>query len=269
MRPRKKQKQMGGFSIPSLIFAVLMTIVSVALAWKIIDYLRDEHKSQSYWDALPEFVVVERESAPLAVSAEPHAAAESPVPEPAPVIPEAIDFDRLREISPDVIAWLLSPGTQINYAIAQAEDNDYYLHRLLDGAAANGGTPFADYRCSADFSDYNTVIYGHNMKSRAMFAGLIDYFDPGFYAEHPVMYLYVPGKRYTLEMVAGYETDVYDTVFSVPATKEARDEIAARAAKRSSFDAGVVAGGEDRLVTPSTCSYDYDNARYVLIGRIT
>ena len=159
MRPRKKQKQkqIGGFSIPSLIFAVLMTIVSVALAWKIIDYLCDEHKSQSYWDALPDFVVVENVTAPLTVSAEPHAAAESLPAESPPVIPEAIDFDRLREINPDVIAWLLSPGTQINYAVVQAEDNDYYLHRLLDGTAANGGTPFADYRCSADFSDYNTV----------------------------------------------------------------------------------------------------------------
>ena len=107
------------------------------------------------------------------------------------------------------------------------------------------------------------------MNSGAMFAGLMNYFDPAFYDEHPVMYLYVPGKRYTLELVAGYETDVYDTVFSVPATKEARDEIATRAAKRSSFDAGIVVSGEDRLVTLSTCSYDYDNARYVLIGRIT
>ena len=266
MRSGKKQNRMG-VPVPSLIFAVLMTIVSAALAYNIIAYLRDEHKSGSYWDELQDSVAVVTlaesvNTPPPAVRTETPAA---PTPTP---IPELIDFDRLHAINDNVVAWLLSPGTQINYAVAQSGDNDFYLHRLIDGSASNGGTPFADYRCSSDFSDWNTVIYGHNMKSGSMFAGLTNYFDPAFYEEHPVMYLYVPGKRYTLELVAGYETDVYDSVYSLPVTKEDRDQIAAYAAKRSAFDAGIVVGGEDRLVTLSTCTYDYDDARFVLIGRI-
>lgn len=184
------------------------------------------------------------------------------------MIPVAIDFDKLHAVSADAVAWIFAPDTKINYVIAQSDDNAYYLRRLLDGTSASGGSLFMDYRCAADFSDWNTMIYGHQMSNGTMFGELANYRDPGYYEGHPVMYLYVPGQRYKLELIAGYTTDIYDIVYSVPATKAAWVEILYRAIRDSSFDSGITVSGEDRLVTLSTCTYEFDNARYVVIGRL-
>ena len=253
----------------------LFSVAALVFAWKIADYLVDERKSLDYWGKLQNSVVItdagerdedrEAESSPVMDKQEPagedaqNAEAE---------VPAAIDFDKLRAISGNVVAWLFAPGTKINYVIAQSGDNSYYLRRLLDGTAAEGGTLFMDYRCGAGFSGWNTVIYGHQMNNGTMFGSLSNYRDPAYYAEHPVMYLYVPGKRYTLELIAGYTTDIYDIAYDLPASKETRDELLARAVERSSFRSGVSVDEEDKLVTLSTCSYAYDNARYVVIGRL-
>ena len=281
MRPYKEEKH--NISRLSVVAIVLLSIVTLILACKVLDELSDARKSRDYWDELQGSVTVmaERKGEALpeptpGVKAVPREEAIAEVPPeeeaepvtPEIVIPDAVDFDRLHAVSEDAVAWLFAPGTLINYPVAQAEDNDYYLHRLLDGTEAGGGTLFADYRCSADFSDYNTVIYGHHMKNGSMFASLLGYRDSAYYAAHPVMYLYLPGTRCTLELIAGYTTDAYDIAYSVPATKEMRDEIISQALGKSSFISGVTAGGEDRIVTLSTCSYDYDDARYVVIGRI-
>lgn len=256
-----------------LLLTALFGAATLALAWKIVDYLSNEYKSRDYWDKLQSSVTIMEERKPEVESrsildAEAPLGEEPEAEEPEIQIPETIDFDSLHAISGDAVAWLFSPGTKINYPVAQAEDNVYYLHRRLDGTTASGGTLFADYRCAAGFSDWNTVIYGHHMKSGAMFGRLSDYRDPAYYAEHPAMYLYVPEKRYKLELIAAYTTDVYDEIFSVPASKERRDEILARARRKSSFVSDAAVGEEDKLVTLSTCSYAYGNARYVVIGRI-
>ena len=242
------------------IAAVLLGIAVLVLLWKIAGYLIDERKSIVFWEDLQDTVIASDEEE-QDVETEDDGTEEIE-------IPEFIDFDRLHEISKDAVAWLYSPGTKLNYVIARAEDNDYYLHRLLDGTTASGGTLFEDCRNSPDFTAWNTLVYGHNMKNGTMFAELMNYRNPAYYEEHPVMYLYLPGKRYRLELIAGYTTTVEDIIFSVPATKEERDAVLKHADRVSSFISDVTAGAQDKLVTLSTCSYAYDDARYVVIGRI-
>ena len=233
--------------------------------WKIGNYLIDERKSRLFTKARQTSVIImdggeqeDGEAVPKQDTEESEKAK----------IPIEIDFDSLYEISSDVVAWLYTPDTEINYVVAQAEDNDYYLHRLLDGISASGGTLFTDCRNHAGFTDWNTVIYGHNMKNGTMFASLMDYRRPGYYEEHPIMYLYMPEHRYKLELIAGYTTNINDMIYSIPVTKEERDEIIDHACKVSSFISGIAIGEDDKLVTLSTCSYAYDEARYVVIGRI-
>ena len=249
-------------AILALVLMVFFGFSLLYFTWKIVDYFVDARKGQNYAEDLRDLAVVMDETEPD------WEMADSETEEGEIEIPAYIDFDSLHEISEDAIAWLYAPGTKIDYVVAQAEDNDYYMYRLLDGTAAKCGTLFADFRSSDDFTDWNTLIYGHHMKNGTMFAGLMDYRDPEFYEEHPVMYLYVPGKRYKLELIAGYTTNVEDKVFSVPATRKDRDEILDHAYRTSSFISGIKAGGEDKLVTLSTCSYVYTDARYVVIGRI-
>ena len=258
--------------IPGLlpIVTTLLSIAVLVLLWKIAGYLIDERKSLDFWDGLQNSVVIADEGAQDGETEEGEAGeggaedGETLVTD----IPAFINFDSLHKISGDAVAWLYSPGTKLNYVIAQADDNDYYLHRLLDGTTASGGTLFMDCRNNSDFTDWNTLVYGHNMKNGTMFAELVNYRDPAYYEEHPVMYLYLPGKRYRLELIAGYTTTVDDMIFSVPATSKERDEILDHASRVSSFISGITVNAKDKLVTLSTCSYAYDDARYVVIGRI-
>lgn len=259
---KEGEKRAGIFPKILPVITALLSIAILVLLWKITDYLIDEHKSLDFWDDLQNSVVVANEDGQDGETKEGEPETEEIV------IPAFIDFDSLYMISEDVVAWLLSPGTKLNYVIAQAEDNDYYLRRLLNGTSASGGTLFEDCRNSADFTDWNTIVYGHNMKNGTMFAELMNYRNPSYYEEHPVMYLYLPGKRYKLELVAGYTTNVDDIIFSAPATKEERDAIFNHASRVSSFISGITLDAQDKLVTLSTCSYAYDDARYVVIGRI-
>lgn len=261
----KKKKQISNHKDPRevfyLIVQIFLLVVMLVLIWKIGTYAVDMFKSADFSKKLEESVLImEEESENDITETEPDTEKID--------IPAAIDFDSLHAVSEDAVAWLFDPGVTINYAVAQAEDNDYYLYRLLNGSEAKGGTLFVDCRNSSDFSDWNTVIYGHNMKNGTMFASLLDYRSPGYYEEHPVMYLYTPGHRYRLELVAGYTTNVNDLIYSIPATKEERDEILEHAYKVSSFISDITVTDEDKLVTLSTCSYEYDDARYVVIGRL-
>lgn len=177
----------------------------------------------------------------------------------------SVDFDALLAACPDVVGWIYSPGTPINYPVVQSDDNDYYLHRLLDGSYNKGGTLFIDYYNQPDFSDWNTFLYGHNMHDDSMFGTLADYRQKGYYEEHPVMYLLTPEKDYVLEVVAGCTIPATSTVYSVVGTMEERDALLYELRRSSSFKADVEIGENDKLLTLSTCVYDYEDARYVVV----
>ena len=158
--------------------------------------------------------------------------------------------------------------TPINLPIVQAEDNDYYLRRLIDGTWNSSGTLFADYRNAADFSDSNTIIYGHNMKNKGMFGTLSNYKEQSYYDEHPIMWLLTPDGNYKVELIAGYVTSSTSEIYSIGNTEEEMFALAEQSIEKSTFASDFQVSQGDRFVTLSTCSYEYDNARYVLIGRL-
>lgn len=179
-----------------------------------------------------------------------------------------VDFEALLKECSDVVGWIYSPGTPINYPIVQSEDNDYYLHKLMDGSYNKGGTLFIDYYNQPDFSDWNTFLYGHNMHDGSMFGTLDNYRKKGYYEEHPVMYLLTPEKNYVIELVAGCTIPAESTVYTLLNTVEERDALVHELSRSSSFKADVELGENDKLIILSTCVYDYDNARYVVVGAL-
>ena len=88
-----------------------------------------------------------------------------------------LDFEQLYEINSDFKFWIDIPDTNISYPVVQASDNDYYLRRTFEGNSNVGGVVFVDYRCAADLSGRNVVIYGHRMNDGSMFASLKSYMD--------------------------------------------------------------------------------------------
>lgn len=181
----------------------------------------------------------------------------------------AVDFAALSEINPDIVAWIYIEGTEINYPVVQGSDNQYYLKHLFNGKWNSSGCIFLDSRNTPDFSDRHSIIYGHHMKNGTMFSGLTEYKKQEFYDAHPTVLLLTPEKNIRIEIFAGYVASVSDKAWEIAlgSDKEFGDWLEA-AEERSYFESEVTFAVTDRIVTLSTCSYEFDNARFVLLGVI-
>lgn len=188
--------------------------------------------------------------------------------DPRQTVPLSIDFDILQSENPDIIAWIYSEGTPINYPVVQGKDNQYYLKRLTDLTYNSSGTLFMDFRNSSDFSDRNSVIYGHNMKNKSMFGSLVEYKQQDYYDEHPYLWLLTKERAYRIDLIAGFVTASDSDSYCVFETKAELDAYISRAVGRSTFSSDADTGNTDRIVTLSTCSYENNTARYVVIGKL-
>lgn len=178
-----------------------------------------------------------------------------------------VDFAGLRSVNEQVVGWIYDDASVINYPIVQATDNDYYLHRLFNGESNPSGAIFLDCRNQSDFSDSHCIIYGHHMKDGSMFAALSNYKSQEYYEEHPRMLLLTPNGNYTIEIFAGYVASVEDDAWVTGFASEAdyEDWIASGISK-SLIRADFAPSASDHVLTLSTCSYEFADARFVLLG---
>ena len=179
---------------------------------------------------------------------------------------EHVDFDALRKTDPDVAAWLCGPDTVIDYPVMAATDYDYYLHHLPDGSWNANGTLFVDYNNAPDFSDELTVIYGHHMKSGKMFGSLNGYKNQAYYEEHPYMELYTEDGDYRIDLLYGCVIGAGEWRERAFMFKENLQSLLAYAGENTTFKSGAKYASGDKVVAMSTCSYEFDDARYVVIG---
>ena len=181
------------------------------------------------------------------------------------ICPKKVDFKALKERNEDIVAWIYCEDTVIDYPIVKGKNNDEYIRHNLDHKWTVSGTLFVDSRNSADFSDYNTIIYGHNMyNDGTMFASLSDYEKEGYYEAHPVMWLLTENGNYKLEPVMGYVTSSSSASYEI-----FQDLVSLRnhinySIKNSVFKSNVEPESVNKLVTLSTCSYEFESARFVL-----
>ena len=189
--------------------------------------------------------------------------------EPGEQAPITVDFDKLLEQNPDVRGWVYCEGTNISYPILQGQDNQYYVHRLIDGSEAVAGSIFMDYRNSPNFSDLSTVIYGHHMRDGTMFGSLEDYRSQSFYDLYPTMTLYTPEGDYRIEFFSGTSEDGdYEFVEFNFDSDEAFMNYVQDLRARSEFTSDVEVQPGDRLISLCTCAYNRLNARFMLVGKL-
>ena len=182
-----------------------------------------------------------------------------------------VDFDALREINPDIAAWLYYESTNINYPVVKGEDNDYYLQVGFDNTWALGGTLFIDCITERPFEQFNTIIYGHHMKDGSMFGDIKKLKDPEYAKEHPQLDLITPDAKHHLRICAFLnqpsDSSVYNTNYDDEDTEGKQkyiDDVRATADYLTEEPMTV----DDRLVILSTCAYEYQNARYVVVCRM-
>ena len=171
----------------------------------------------------------------------------------------------LREAHPDAIGWITIPNTNIDYPFVQSGDNDYYLHRDINGDRAAVGSIFMEHNCSSDFSSPNTIIYGHHMKNESMFGTLKYFNDKTFFEQNEHGFIYLPYENLKLEFFAYMVVSPNDReIYSVELSDTYFDYVKQNA--RYYRELGLAEG--DKIVTISTCAYEFDNARMVLLARV-
>jgi sortase B len=182
-------------------------------------------------------------------------------------IPESeINFETLKSFSNNAAAWLYSPNTLIDYPVMKADDYSYYLTHLPDGRKNGGGSLFIDYNCASDFSGKLTVIYGHHMKNGTMFGSLLKYKEKGYYEKHPFMYLYTEQTNYRIDILYGCVIDAGQWREQAYIYEENLESLLTYAADNTTFKNNLLYTEEDKVIVLSTCSYEFDNARYIVIG---
>lgn len=182
-----------------------------------------------------------------------------------------VDFVKLKKINPDIYAWINIPGTVIDYPIVRnADDNAYYLtHTVENKKSAYGAIYTEDYN-DMDFADFNTVIYGHNMKNGTMFGSLKKYRNKSFFDENREINVYMPGRIMKYRIFAAHITDDRHILLSYDFKNESvRNEyisdIFSNKNMSSLFDEEVPLTADDRIITLSTCTGKTEE-RYLVQG---
>lgn len=242
-----------------LYYIVLLTALAVFAfsGYQIFDYWRESKASSDLTGDLIEQAVTENKET------------EQSHPVYTEFAPITVDFAALQAKNPEVVGWIYSPDTPINYPIAQADDNSKYLYQLVDGTWNANGSIFLDFRNSSDFTDFMSTLHGHHMYNKAMFGSITDYKNQSYYDKHPVMYLLTPTQNYRIDIAAGRVVDINSIVYDCDFSGDNKNAIINTVYEESTFDSGLTCTPEDQLLMLSTCSYEFTNARYVLLGKMT
>lgn len=179
------------------------------------------------------------------------------------------DVIDLSDINKDYRGWITIKNTNIDYPIVQSEDNSYYLNKDINKNYLPSGSIFLDFR-NQMFNDKNTVIYGHYMKNQTMFGQLKNYKKEDFFNENKVISISTPnGDNLQYEIFSVYVTNSKDdyikTMFEDDLEYEGfiNDII-----NKSTFKSNTNITTKDKILTLSTCSYEFENARMVVHAKL-
>ena len=184
----------------------------------------------------------------------------------------SIDFERLQKRNPDIVAWIHIPDTNIDYPVVQGSDNSYYLNHTAAGAENSSGAIFLDAGCDTAFSGDNYIIYGHNMRTKKMFGGLKDLYDPIYNEEaslliHPDIVIDIPGEEiiYHIFSVRRINLNTQQGIYAISfSDQRARKEYLEEARKKSLLKGEEPSDPEASILTLSTCSSSGEDWRLVV-----
>ncbi|HIU77267.1 MAG TPA: class B sortase [Candidatus Pelethocola excrementipullorum] len=188
-----------------------------------------------------------------------------------PTKEDALSFEELRGINPEVFGWLTVYGTNIDYPLVQAEDNETYVNTTVTGEYRLSGSIFLDCRNSNYFSDFNSIIFGHHMEKRAMFGEIGEFLEETYFDSHPYGRLYYEGEERGIEFFAFLEADAYDQKVYLPGVSgdEEKSVYLQNLLSTARYTREIPVSTSDHIVLLSTCSSGSTNGRHILAGKIT
>ncbi len=191
------------------------------------------------------------------------------------LVDNPIDFKTLQENNPDIYAWIKVPGTKVDYPVLRSNDKpeDFYLNHDENGKYKFAGSIYSQMYNTDDFTDPNTILYGHNMNNGSMFASLHSFRKASFFNENQYIYIYTPGHILTYTIYSAYRYDNRHILYSFDFSDKQvfADYIEMTKNPKSTIvnvrkDVNVTA--DDKIITLSTCITN-DNYRYLVQGVLT
>lgn len=175
-----------------------------------------------------------------------------------------VNFEKLKEINNQIVAYLKVNGTKIEYAVVQAKDNNYYLRRNLDKKYNVGGSIFMDYKNKLDGTDKNIIIYGHNIKDGSMFGTLKNVLEKEWYnnEENYIIDLITEKEEQKYQVFSVYKIENEDYYIDTEFKKNEFKKFVNKLKVRSIKDFEIEITEEDSILTLSTCA---DNNKYRVV----
>jgi len=255
--------------VAAALAVVLLVISAYVILPSVISDVNRQVKEHNLAQKL--YNMTEQEvAAPAPTSAE--AAFEQPEPEATPALRFPRDgFAAALQQNPDIVGRIALKTCDIAYLVTQTTDNQTYLSVGYDRQESRNGTIFMDYRCDveADPLRGHYIIYGHNMKSGAMFHNLMKYKEEDFFYNNRVFRFDTLYEDYEWEIFSAYVTD---TDFYYIQTDFADDaewlSFLQTVQQKSMFKTDTELSADDVVLTLSTCTYEFDDARFVIHARL-
>lgn len=257
-QPEQKKKK------KSDVLLTIALIVAIAVfcyaAFNLYHIYTEYKKGTDEYNQIEEMAVTERD-ADSAEVAGPSAQIKPPI---------EVDFDKLKSVNEDVVGWIYVDALpDISYPIVKGKDNQTYLHQTYEKNYNFAGTIFVDYENSGDFSDCNTLVYGHNMKNGSMFGHLKKFReDDKLYKQDKYFWILTPERNYRYEIISAYTTGVNSdtyTLFKGPGEEfEKYLETIKGYSEIQTDDTDLTI--KDRIVTLSTCTGN-ESTRFVVQGK--
>ena len=177
-----------------------------------------------------------------------------------------IDFEALKNVNSDSIAFIKVPGTDIEYPIVKTNNNDFYLKHSLDKSYNAAGWIFMDYRNKLDGTDKNIVVYGHNRRNGTMFSSLKNILNKQWYNNHENLKIqFITENGHSIyEVFSIYQIEIESYYLQTEFKDDNEYSSFIEIIKdRSIKDFGVNLTTDDEILTLSTCAND-NNYRVVL-----
>lgn len=175
--------------------------------------------------------------------------------------------EELKSINSDYKMWIQIENTNINYPVVQGSDNDYYLKHNFRKESNIFGTVFVESANDID-NDKNIILYGHNMRNGTMFNNITNYKEESFFNEDNKINIIMNNTLYEYEVFSVYVKNVSEVNLAIGFANE--DEFinyAYNEADESLYKKDVDFSAEDNLITLVTCSYEFTDARTIVVAR--
>ena len=264
-------------SVPRRIIFWLCVVIAAAAAGAAVFYVASRQSKENDYEQLQQQVIAQQQDETLS------AAAPSQTVSPAysetdgaeeTVFVSPVDFDALQAVNPDVYAWIEIPDTDVSYPVVQhADDISYYLTYSYDNQYSVLGSIFSEPGSAKDMSDFNTVIYGHNMNDGSMFGCLKSFRDEEYLSAHRDVIIYPPDAPYTYRIFAAvtYTNDLISAAFddSTPEGRQAfLDSVTETRDLNSHVTDDIDVTTDDHILTLSTCMGD-SSKRFLIEAVLT